>query len=133
MNPQLPDDLDRLYAKMEWENPRTNFSARVMQRELALQRVQRASSILSLIALAVLGVFAYALGRGLTFYGTLDYLAVLATNLDVAVGSTDDFLLALLAVAPWLEIVAVMAGALVLWVTSIVLPRFWSGRQSKVS
>ena len=133
MNPELPDDLDRLYAKMEWENPRSNFSARVMRRALAVQRIQRASSILSLVALAVLGVFAFALGRGLTFYGTLDYLAVLATNLDVAVGSTDDFILALVAVAPWLEIAAVLAGALVLGLTSIVLPRVWSGRQSKLS
>ena len=132
MNPEIPDDLDRLYAKMEWESPRPNFSARVMQRALALQRVQRASSILSLVALAVLGVFAFALGRGLTFDGTLDYLEVLVTNLDVALGSTDDFLLALVAVAPWLEIGAVLAGALVLWLTSIVLPRVWSGRQSKL-
>ena len=133
MNPELPDDLDRLYAKMEWETPRSNFSARVMQRALAVQRVQRVSSILSLVALAVLGVFAFALGRGLTFYGTLDYLEVLVTNLDVALGSTDDFILALLAVAPWLEIVAVLVGALILWLTSIVLPRVWSGRQSKLS
>jgi hypothetical protein len=132
MNPEHPDDLDRLYAKMEWESPRANFSALVMRRALAVQRIQRVSSILSLVALAVLGVFAFALGRGLTFYGTLDYLAVLATNLDVAVGSTDDFILALLAVAPWLEIGAVLAGALILCLTSIVLPRVWSGRQSKL-
>ena len=133
MNPEIRDDLDRLYAKMEWDNPRPNFSARVMRRALAFQRVQRASSILSLVALALLGMFAFALGRGLTFYGTLDYLAVLATNLDVALGSTDDFILALLAVAPWLEIVAVAVGALVLGLTSIVLPRVWSGRQSKLN
>jgi hypothetical protein len=133
MKPEMPDDLDRLFAKMEWDNPRSNFAARVIQRAHGVQRIQRASSILSLAALAVLGVFAFALGRGLTLSGTLDYLAVLATNLDVAIEATDDFVLALLAVAPWLEIAAVVLGALMLWLTSIVLPRVWSNRQSKSS
>jgi hypothetical protein len=133
MKPEMPDDLDRLYAKIEWDNPRSNFAARVIKRAHGVQRIQRASSVLSLAALAVLGVFAFALGRGLTLSGTLDYLAVLATNLDVAVEASDDFVLALLAVAPWLEIAAVVLGALILWLTSIVLPRVWSNRQSRSS
>ena len=133
MNSELPDELDRLYAKMEWESPRPNMSALVMQRVRAMQRVQRVSSILSLVALAALGLFAFALGRGLTFGGTLDYLAVLTSNMDVALESADDFLLALQAVVPWLEIGAVLAGALLLWLTSIVLPRIWSGRRPKLS
>ena len=133
MNSELPDDVDRLYAKMEWESPRPNISALVMQRVRAAQRVQRVSSILSLIALAALGVFAFALGRDLTFGGMLDYLAMLTSNMDVALSSGDDFLAALLAVVPWLEIGAVVAGALILWLTSIVLPRVWSGRPPKLS
>jgi len=133
MNPELPDDLDRLYAKMEWESPQPNMGALVMQRVRSLQRVQRVSSILSLFALAALGLFAFGLGRGLTFGGTLDYLAVLTSNMDVALASTDDFVLALLAVVPWLEIGAVLAGALILWLTSIVLPRIWTGRPPKLS
>jgi hypothetical protein len=133
MKPEMPDDLDRLYTKLEWEDPPSNFAAHVRQRAQAVQRIQRASSVLSLIALAVLGVLAFALGRGLTLSGTLDYLEVLVTNLDVAFGATDDFVQALLAVAPWPEIAAVLLGSLGLWLTSIVLPRVWSDRQSKLS
>ena|SRR5438270_4315375 len=133
MNSELPDDLDQLYAKIEWQSPRSNLAALVMQRVAALQRVQRVSSILSLVALAVLGIFAFALGRGLTFGGMLDYLGVLTSNMDVVLASADDFLFALLAVVPWPEIGAVVVGALFLWLTSIVLPRFWSGRPTKLS
>lgn len=133
MNSEPPDDLDRLYAKMEWQSPRPNISALVMQRLAVLRRVQRVSSILSLLALAVLGLFAFALGRGLTFGGMLDYLGVLSSNMDVVLASTDDFLFALQAVVPWPEVGAVVIGALILGLTSIVLPRIWSGRPPKLS
>ena len=133
MFPELPDDLDRLYAKLEWQNPSANFAGRVLARVSAAQRVQRISAVLSLAALAALGVFAFALGRGLSLNGTLDYLAVLFSNLDVAADATDDFVSALLDLMPWTEVIAVLLGMVGLWLASIALPRFWSHRQSPSS
>ncbi|MEP7198176.1 MAG: hypothetical protein ABI874_00045 [Chloroflexota bacterium] len=133
MYPESPDDLDRLYTKLEWENPRANLAGRVLARVYAAQRVQRVSAVLSLVALTALGVGAFALGRGLSVSGTLDYLALLINNLDVAADAADDFVSALLDVMPWTEVIAVLLGMVGLWLTSVALPRFWANRRSSSS
>ncbi len=133
MYPESPDDLDRLYTKLEWENPRANLAGRVLARVYAAQRVQRVSAVLSLVALTALGVGAFALGRGLSVSGTLDYLALLINNLDVAADAADDFVSALLDVMPWTEVIAVLLGMAGLWLTSVALPRFGANRRSSSS
>jgi hypothetical protein len=132
MSNEQPDELDRLYGKIEWENPRPNLSARVMARIRVTQRVQRISAALSLVALAALGVFAFALGRGMTLSGTLDYVIVLSTNLDVMFDGADEFLSALVDGVPWLTVAALFISALGLWLASVVLPRFLTTRQSRL-
>jgi hypothetical protein len=111
MSNQTPDDLDRLYSKLEWENPRSNFAARVMQRVQMAQQVQRVSAVLSLLALAALGIFAFAFGRGLTITGTLDYVIVLMSNLDVTLDEANDFLSAVVDRIPWLALAALGVSA----------------------
>ena len=69
MSNDLPDDLDRLYSKLEWENPRPNLSARVMARIQMARQTQRVSAVFSMLALLALGIFAFALGRGMTLSG----------------------------------------------------------------
>jgi hypothetical protein len=133
MQNEMPDDLDQVYAKLEWENPPPNLSARVMARVRATQRVQRMSTLLSLVALFALGLFAFTLGRGLTLSGTLDYLLVLAANLDVAFDGTDEFVSALLDGIPWVEVGAVLLSGLGLWLASVALPRVLINRRSKAS
>ncbi len=134
MNTEPRDDLDRLYAKLEWENPRANFTGRVMARVRMAQRtmksIERISMVLSLVALLALGVFAFALGRGLTFSGALDYFGVLINNFDVALDSADDFVQALADVIPWVETIAVALSIAGVWIASVVLPRILFRRQS---
>jgi hypothetical protein len=118
-----PDDLDRLYDKMQWENPPVNFTGRVFARTQRAQRVQRVSAIATLIALILLGVFGYGLGRGLAFSGTLDFLSTLATNLDLFIDAADDIWQALLDIVPWLELTAVLLSIFGIWLATTALPR----------
>ncbi|MCA1554802.1 MAG: hypothetical protein LC737_10525 [Chloroflexi bacterium] len=127
------DELDRLYEKIEWENPRPNFTGRVLARVRWQRRVQRISTAATVCALGLLAVFGFALGRGLTISGALDYLALLFNNLDVAMSAADDFIAALNDVLPWTEIVAVLLGVLAVWIASVVLPRLLARRQPRVS
>jgi len=131
MNNELPDELDRLYARLEWENPRSNFVERVAGRIEAVRRIERISSVASFSALIVLGFFAFTLGRGLTLSGTLDYLGLLLSNLDIAMTSADEFVVALFDAMPWVEIAAVSVGVTGVWLASVALPRSLTGRKSK--
>jgi hypothetical protein len=133
MESEPHDDIDRLYAKLEWQNPRPNFTGRVRARVRTARRIQRISAMASLSALIALGVFAFALGRGLTFSGALDYLGVLVNNLDVVMGAADDFVQALLDVIPWTETIAVLLSIVGVWVASVVLPRWLSKWSSRLS
>lgn len=133
MNDEPRDELDRLYSRIELDNPRPNFTGRVMARVRAFQRIQRISAALSLLALAALGVFAFALGRGLTFSGVLDYVQLLLNNLDVAIYGADDIASALLDAMPWDELLAVIAGIVAVWLVAVKLPRSLSEREPKAS
>ena len=99
------------------------------------QRIQLISTITTLFALLLLGIFAYALGRGLTFSGALDYLATLTTNFDLVSDATDEFILAWLDLLPWTELIAVVLCVVGVGVTSYLLPRFLDkyARQPRVS
>ena len=132
MSNDLPDDLDRLYSKLEWENPRPNLSARVMARIQMARQTQRVSAVFSMLALLALGIFAFALGRGMTLSGTVDYLIVLSANLDVMFDATDEFLSALFDGVPWLDVAALIVSVLCLWLASVALPRYLTARQSRL-
>lgn len=127
------DDLDRLYEKMEWENPRPNFTGRVMARARLTRRIQRVSAAISLVALGALGVFAFALGRGLTLSGAFDYIGVLLTNLDLVGSEADLFAQALTDVIPWMEMTAVLLSLMALWIASVALTRLLTRWQSHSS
>ncbi len=131
MIPPTRDDLDRLYDRIELVNARPNFTGRVMARVQELRRIQRITTTVSLVGLALLGVCAFALGRGLTFSGALDYVALLFANLDVAPAMLDDFAAALLDSIPWLDVMAVGAGIAVFAFATAVLPRLLAGRHTR--
>ena len=131
MMPHTPDDLDRLYDRIELENPRPNFTGRIMARVQELRRIQRISTTVSLAGLVFLGVCAFALGRGLTFSGATDYLVLLFGNLDVASGMLDDFAAALFDSIPWLDVLTVGAGIAAFAFATAVLPRLLAARRTK--
>lgn len=131
MTPPVRDDLDRLYDRIELENPRPNFTGRVMARVQELRRIQRITTTVSLAGLALLGVCAFALGRGLTFSGALDYVGLLLANLDVAPAMLDDFAAALFDSIPWLNVLAAGAGIALLAFATAVLPRLLAARRPK--
>ncbi len=130
MSSEERDDLDRLYERIEWENPREQFTPRVMARVRATQRAQRISAAFTVAALALLAACGFALGRGLTFAGTLDYLGLIVNNLDLVGGAADDFIAGLGDVVPWLELLAVGFGLSCVWAASVVLPHWLAGRHS---
>jgi hypothetical protein len=129
---QRSDDLDQLYDKLQWENPSPNFTGRVLARAQHAYRAQRISMVSSLVALAALGIGGFALGRGLTFSGTLDFLGVLASNLDFIADAADDVWQAFLDIAPWTELSVVVLCIIGIWLAATVLPRWlnrsWSNR-----
>ncbi|MBI5879330.1 MAG: hypothetical protein HZB53_16910 [Chloroflexi bacterium] len=131
MKPNEPDELDRLYDRIELANPPPNFTGRVLARVQELRRIQSISAAVSLVGLALLGMFAFVLGRGLTFSGALDYLALLLGNLDVAGSMADDFAAALLDAVPWGDVIAVGAGILAVWCAVVVLPRWLAAQGAK--
>jgi hypothetical protein len=118
-----PDDLDRLYDKLQWENLPPNFTARVWAHVQRERRIQRISAVATLSALGLLALFGFALGRGLTFSGTLDFLNTLVTNLDLWWDATDEIGQALLDIAPWFELSAVLLSFMGIWIVTTVLPR----------
>ncbi len=124
MSSDIRDELDRLYEKIEWENPRANFTGRVVARVRWAKRAQRVSTTVTLIALALLGVFGFALGRGLTFSGALDYFTLVVNNVDLISSAADDFIAALGDVMPWTEILAVTLSIALIWTASALLPRW---------
>lgn len=126
-----PDRIDRLYDRIELENPPPNFTGRLMARLNALRRIQRVSAALSLAGLALLGVCAFALGRGLTISGVLDTLGLLLGNLDVAGALAGDFAAALLDAVPWLDVAAVAVAIAVIAFVSAVLPRWLAARMAR--
>jgi hypothetical protein len=118
-----PDDLDCLYDKLQWENPPANFTGRVLAQTQRTRRVQRVSTSATLLALTLLGVFGYGLGRGLAFSGTLDFLSALMVNLDLFIDAADDIWQALLDIVPWLELTAVLLSVFGIWLATTALPR----------
>ncbi|MBI1800350.1 MAG: hypothetical protein HY259_06885 [Chloroflexi bacterium] len=131
MQPEPLDDLDRLYARLQWADPKPNLTDRVLARIRRAQRIQHISTLATLVTLLALGLFAYALGRGLTFSGTLDFLEALVSNLDLLTDEADDFLSALVDALPLLEIAAVLGGAACVWLASHALPRLLTRQQGK--
>jgi len=133
MSSEERDELDRLYARLEWENPREKFTQRVMARVQWAERAQRISMALTLVALALLGVFGFALGRGLTISGAFDYAGLVFDNVDLVTNAADDFIAALSDVVPWLNLLAVALGLVCVWVAAVLLPRWLARRGGRVS
>ncbi len=122
-----PDDLDRLFARLQSPEPPGDLVPMILSRTVATApasvaaraRTRTALWVAYSVALALVLVSAIALGQALHATGTLDYLAFALQDRDLARQSPGLFWSAFLEHMPWLH-VTLLLGALVLWFISAV-------------
>src|SRR5580765_5427291 len=117
-----PDDLDRLFARLEHAPVPEDFTARVL-----FQTVDRSRSVAhtelawpwlvaGLGALALLGVTGYSLGASLAASDGLDVLGALFGDFGLLLTAPGDVVAALGEVVPWsLVVVAGLSAAFLVW------------------
>ncbi len=126
-----PDDLDRLFARLQSPAPPADLVPRILARTVetapafvaARQRLRTALWALYGVTLALVLVCAIAFGQALHATGTLDYLTFAMQDSDLARQSPGLFWSAFVEHMPWLHLVA-LVGALAAWsATTVALLR----------
>jgi hypothetical protein len=125
---EYPDDVDRLFARLERAPVPEDFTARVL-----FQTVDRARSrahtklawpwlVVGLGALALLGVTGYSLGASLAASDGLDVLGALIGDFGLLLTAPGDVVAALGEVVPWgLVIMAGVSAAFLVWAAGKVV------------
>lgn len=122
-----PDDLDRLFARLESPAPPPSLVPTILARTVATapariaarERLRAALWAIYGVALALVAVFAISLGQALDASGTLDYLSLAAEDSDLARQSPGLFWAALSEHLPWLHFVPLLL-ALAVWLVATV-------------
>jgi hypothetical protein len=126
-----PDDLDRLFARLESPMPPAHLVPQILAQTVettpafvaARQRLRTALWALYGVTLALVLVCAIMLGQALHATGTLDYLTFAVQDSDLVRQSPGLFWNAFVEHMPWLHLLA-LVGALAAWsVTTIALLR----------
>jgi hypothetical protein len=128
-----PDDLDRLFARLQEVPPPADFADRVLARTARVEQVSpmraRVTLGIYLVTLVMLGVAAYRAGQGMSLSGAGDLLQLLLSDPAMLVEEPSAFLLGIGELLPWWD----LGFALVLAVASLVavraLGRFWTARE----
>ena len=127
------DDVDRLFARLESLPAPRSLVANV----LLATRLQRPLTIRTLIwagaevvALVALALIAFAAGQAMVGGGALALLAAAFTNADVVFVAPADVLLAIAEAIPWIELLALAAGGVVVALLTRGLARSLSGPQA---
>src|SRR4051812_15766982 len=119
---EYPDDIDRLFARLERAPAPEDLAARVLA-----QTVERSSAraqlklawpwlVAGLGALALLGVTGYSLGANLAASDGLDVLGALFGDFGLLLTAPGDVVAALGEVVPWgLVVVAGLCAAFLIW------------------
>lgn len=113
--PDSPDDLDRLLARLEAPPLAADFLAATLARAAARRRQQTALTVTSYAVLLIaVAAIAFAFGRGLVAGGA-DGVLALAVLAPAAVGAAPrDFLWALAESVPWGWLAALLVVAVAL-------------------
>ncbi len=131
LNGDAPDDLDRLFARLESPAPPPALIPAILARTVetsparvaARQRARTTLWVLYGCSLALVAFCAVALGQALHATGTLDYLAFAMQDRDLVRQSPGLFWSAFSESMPWLHLVP-LALALAVWlVTTLLLLR----------
>lgn len=126
-----PDDLDRLFARLQPLAAPTDLVPLILARTIetaptavaARERIRIALWVLYSVTLSLVLVGAVLFGQALHATGTLDYLTFAMQDPDLARQSPGLFWAAFMEHMPWLQL-ALLLGALVAWlVTTVALLR----------
>src|ERR1044071_9298237 len=105
-----PDDVDRLFARLEPIEPPAGLAGAVMQAVAPRPAIRWAWAALDLVAIALLALLSISFGMELYASGALDLVVLFVADAEAAGGAFDDLGQALLAALPWMQ----MGGLLVL-------------------
>lgn len=122
-----PDDLDRLFGRLESPAPPADLIPKILARTVATtpvavaarQRLRTALWALYGVTLASVLLCAIMLGQALLTSGTLDYLAFATQEFDLARQSPGLFWGAFAEQMPWLHLL-LLGGALSAWLVATV-------------
>ena len=125
---EYPDDIDRVFARLERAPVPDDFTARVLfqtvdrSRSRAHTRLAWPWLVAGLGALALLGVTGYSLGASLAASDGLDVLGALFGDFGLLLTAPGDVVAALGEVVPWgLVVVAGLSAALLVWAAGNVV------------
>ena len=131
MDTDNPDDVDRLFARLERAPVPPDLAARVLARTVGVEPAMTrslawpwlAAGLVALVALAVAG---YLLGATLAATDGLDVLEAIAGDLSLIAVAPGDVLAAVWEVVPWpLVVIAASGAALLSWAAAraVAAPR----------
>jgi hypothetical protein len=111
-----PDDIDRLFARLERSPAPADLSARVLARTVARPRTAVAWPwlIAGLLAIALLGVAGYLAGASLAASDGFDVIEMLLGDIGVLTTAPGDVLAAVGEILPWRVLALALASAAVL-------------------
>src|SRR4051794_26574874 len=128
MNPasEYPDDIDRLFARLERAPVPDDLTARVMARTVGSASARSTFAwpwvVAGVAALALLGVTGYSLGASLASSDGLDVLGALFGDFGLLLTAPGDVVAALGEVVPWgLVAVAGLSAAFLVWASGNVV------------
>jgi hypothetical protein len=112
-----PDDVDRLFARLERAPVPPDLTARVLARTVGVQPTVARSRVAwpwlaaGLVALVALAVAGYLLGATLAATDGLDVLEAIAGDLSLIAVAPGDVLAAVWEVVPWPFVIVAGGGA----------------------
>ena len=123
---EYPDDIDRLFARLERAPVPDDFAAGVLAKTVGRSTAQTTLAwpwlVAGLGALALLGVTGYSLGVNLAASDGLDVLGALFGDFGLLLTAPGDVFAALGEVVPWgLVVVAGLSAAFLIWAAGNVV------------
>ncbi|HZT08105.1 MAG TPA: hypothetical protein VFC51_13845 [Chloroflexota bacterium] len=110
-----PDDVDRLFARLERVEPPPDLQARILETIAARARARRRiGRIILAPALVLIATFSFLAGRQLSASGALVLADAVRTDLDLVLAAPVDVALATIDLIPWAHVGAVALGILLL-------------------
>lgn len=127
-----PDDIDRLFARLEQVEPPADFAARLMARiDVGADAINRQPTwrrglvyaCAYLVTLVALAILAYSVGVSMAHNGTSTLIETLVRHAEVFSYAPGAYLQAILASIPWPQIAGLALDLLVLALVTRLLLR----------
>lgn len=130
---ERPDDLDRLYARLEEAAPPPDLARRVLAQTATVEQLSpwraRLALLAYLLALTALGVVAYQIGQGVTANGAADLLQLLVNEPELLADAPGGLVAGIAALLPWQELAAALALAALALAAVALAGKDWARRE----